>query len=114
MQIYKPGDLSLAHTLLVSCVFSEADYRGIEGQMPVVRSLVCRVGATSIAASEEARRLLALDDTNLLDVLARKVLTQARERLAYLASNTVTERISIVRESLAELVLQECAVAGAC
>lgn len=98
----------------VACVFNENDYSGLERGMGGVRSLVCRVGSANRAAGDEARRLLAMDDASLLDVLARKVLTQTRERLAYLAADDAKTRMDMVQEALAELVLHECAVAGAC
>tara|TARA_Y100000589_G_C26989393_1_gene561954 strand:+ start:195 stop:614 length:420 start_codon:yes stop_codon:yes gene_type:complete len=98
----------------VACVFKDSDYSGLASGMGAVRSLVCRVGTANAAAGSEAQRLLAMDDASLLDVLARKVLTQTRERLAYLAANEAKARLDMVQEALAELVLHECSVAGAC
>ena len=98
----------------VSCVFGENDYSGLERGMNAVRSLVCKVGTANYAAGEEAQRLLALDNASLLDILARKVLALTRERLAYLAANDANDRVAMVQEALAELVLQECAISGVC
>jgi Lon protease-like protein len=98
----------------VSCVFADHDYAGLTHGMCAVRSLVFRVGAVAREAGAEAGRLLRLDDASLLDVLARKVLTHTRERLAYLAADEAHLRLEMVKESLAELVLQECPTAGLC
>ena len=98
----------------VQCVFGENDYTGLARGMGAVRSLVCRVGSANRAAADEAQRLLRMDDASLLDVLGRKVLTHTRERLAYLAADDARVRMEMVQEALAELVLYECAVAGAC
>ena len=98
----------------VSCVFQDNDYTGLEKGMRAIRGLVCRIGAVTDAAGDEARRILAMDDASLLDILARKLLSQTRDRLAYLAADQVTFRMHLVQETLADLVLHECRAAGSC
>lgn len=103
------GGFRLAQVTPLECALD-----GLEHGMTAVRSLVYRIGSVNADASTESKRLLDLDDASLVDVLARKVITRTEERLQYMAHEHIRGRIDQVQEALAELVLQECATAGAC
>ena len=92
----------------------ECSLTGLERGITSIRSLVYRIGAVGDDAGAEAKRLLDLDDASLIDVLARKVITRTEERLVYMTHENITSRADQVQEALADLVLQECSIAGAC
>lgn len=66
--------------------------------------MVLQLGAISPAAAAEARRLVDLDGTELVDSLARKLLQKDDAQRAYLRAERLVDRIDMVRERLADFM----------
>ena len=69
-----------------------------------LKTLVLQLGAPSVDAANEARRLVALDGADMVDSLARKLIENSDERRAYLAADQLVERVRMVEEKLAQFL----------
>jgi len=69
-----------------------------------VRALVHQIGHLSAQARTEAQRLLALEGSELVDALARKLLEHVDDQLTYLREDRLAARAVMVEGALAEVL----------
>ena len=69
-----------------------------------VRSLVTAIGGLSAQAAEEARRLIRLEGSELLDTLARKLLRTVDEQRIYLGEDHIAHRGGQILGALGEVL----------
>lgn len=77
-----------------------------------VRSLVRAIGAMSEQARDEARRLLDLEGSELLDTLARKLLRTTDDQRRYLAEDRLQVRGKLIVGALGEVLAAATPGAG--
>ena len=76
------------------------DTTGTEAAFRRLQVLVLQLGALSPDAATEASRLVQLDEREMVDSLARKLLDRPDDRRAYLAQPSVVERVGMVQDRL--------------
>ena len=89
---------------LIRGTTSRVSTRGSEGAVLRLRTLVLQLGALSVDATEEARRLVSLDGSDMVDSLARKLIEKADDRRAYLAASDLVVRVKMVEDKLAQFL----------
>ena len=90
---------------VLRCRFLEDDVDGAEAAIDNVRALVSHVGSFSERAATEVERLLALSGVDLVNELARTLLTDVDQQRAYLRLPRVVDRVSVVEDELAGLIV---------
>ena len=91
----------------------EDEERQADDALKKLRALLLQLGMTSPRVATEARRLVELDDTMMMDSLARKVLETSPEQLTYLGSRSLPERVRLVYDGVAALMANMAAVGDA-
>lgn len=96
------GELPSPHPfrLVRGEVLDEASI-GLDAALSSLRLLVLQLGAISLQATDEARRLIGLDGLEMVDALARKVFESPDEQLRYLAAPRMLDRVLAVEGRLA-------------
>jgi len=98
-------ELESSHAFrLVQGVTSVADSTGSSRAIVRLKTLVLQLGSLSADATEEARRLVELDGSDMLDSLARKLLREPDERRKYLSAAQLGLRVQMVEDKLAEFL----------
>jgi len=78
---------------------------GAEAEILNVRELVRHIGRFSERASTDVDRLLSLPGVDMVDELARTLITDQERRRAYLRLPQLVDRVSVVEDQLAELIV---------
>ncbi len=89
----------------VRCTFDAPDADGFARAAASLEQLVMQLGTLLPAASAEARKLLDLQPMELLDALARRLLTTTEEQRRYLAAPRLVDRVAMVESHLATFLL---------
>ncbi len=89
----------------VRCRFDEPDADGFGRAVTGLEQLVLQLGALLPATSAEARKLLELEPMELVDSLARRLVTSTDEQRAYLAAPRLVDRVAMVEGHLATFLL---------
>ncbi len=86
------------------CATKELNQSGGSAAILRLRTLVLQLGSLSVDATEEARRLVELDGSEMLDSLARKLLKDTDERRSYQSADSLAFRVGMVEDKLAEFL----------
>ncbi len=89
----------------VRCRFAEPDADGFGRAVTTLEQLVMQLGALLPAVSGEARKLMELEPMELVDALARRLVTRPDEQRVYLAAPRMVDRVDIVQGHLATFLL---------
>ncbi len=81
------------------------DDMGAEPALAALRLLVLQLGMGAPAAAGEARRLVQLEGMELVDALARRLLVEPDAQRAYLGASRAVDRIALVQQHLAGLMV---------
>ena len=88
------------------------DDGGLEEAVRALKVLVLQLGAVSSAATSEARRLVTLEGTELVDALARRLLDDPEDQRAYLGARRLADRVTLVQDRLATFMVASRPPAG--
>jgi Lon protease-like protein len=89
---------------LVRCEQPPLDERGLEAALSNLKLLVLQLGGLTPAGSAEAERLVQLDDFELIDALARRLLEDPDEQRSYLGAQRAVDRVAAVADRLAAFI----------
>ena len=81
------------------------DEAGADSALGALRLLVLQLGMGAPAAAGEAQRLVQLEGMELVDALARRLLLEPDAQRAYLGSARAVDRIALVQQHLAGLMV---------
>jgi uncharacterized protein len=83
----------------------EEDERGLDGAVRALKVLVLQLGAVTPDATGEARRLVSLEGTELVDALARRLFEDPEDQRAYLGARRLADRVTLVQDRLASFMV---------
>lgn len=90
----------------VRCDFDEPDADGFGRAVTELERLVLQLGTLVPGVGAEARKLLELQPMELVDALARRLVTTTDEQRRYLAAPRLVDRVAMVEGHLATFLLQ--------
>lgn len=88
----------------VAGVLLRDDRTGAEPALQRLRVMILQLAALSDEARSEASRMVDLDGAEMVDSLARQLLQEADERRAYLGTERLVARVSVVEQRLSRFL----------